>query len=83
MSQIDLWLEEKRKEWQADFLGLAQDVAPTIPTNRIALDECSRKHKRSLQNPSACGSAKASPAKFGAQAGNNAPLKFNQTVKIF
>ena len=28
MSQIDVWLEEKRKEWQADFLGLAQDVAP-------------------------------------------------------
>jgi len=28
MSQIDLWLEEKRTEWQADFLGLAQDVAP-------------------------------------------------------
>lgn len=28
MSQTDLWLEEKRKEWQADFLGLAQDVAP-------------------------------------------------------
>lgn len=27
MSQIDLWLQEKRKEWQADFLGLAQDVA--------------------------------------------------------
>ena len=27
MSQIDVWLEEKRKEWQADFLGLAQDVA--------------------------------------------------------
>lgn len=28
MSQMDVWLEEKRKEWQADFLGLAQDVAP-------------------------------------------------------
>ncbi len=28
MSQVDLWLEEKRKEWQADFLGLAQDIAP-------------------------------------------------------
>lgn len=28
MSQIDLWLEEKRGEWQAGFLGLAQDVAP-------------------------------------------------------
>lgn len=28
MSQIDEWLEGKRKEWQADFLGLAQDVAP-------------------------------------------------------
>lgn len=25
---MDVWLEEKRKEWQADFLGLAQDVAP-------------------------------------------------------
>ncbi|CZQ81509.1 GAF domain-containing protein [Trichococcus collinsii] len=28
MSQMDVWLEEQRKEWQADFLGLAQDVAP-------------------------------------------------------
>jgi nitrogen regulatory protein A len=28
MSQMDMWLEEQRKEWQADFLGLAQDVAP-------------------------------------------------------
>ena len=27
MSQIDLWLQEKRKEWQADCLGLAQGVA--------------------------------------------------------
>lgn len=28
MSQMDLWLEKKRTEWRADFLGLAQDVAP-------------------------------------------------------
>ncbi|WP_320165034.1 GAF domain-containing protein [uncultured Trichococcus sp.] len=28
MSQIDVWLQKKKKEWQADFLGLAQDVAP-------------------------------------------------------
>ena len=27
MSQIDVWLVEKRTEWQVDFLGLAQDVA--------------------------------------------------------
>ena len=35
MSQIDLWLEEKRKEWQADFLGLAQDVAPTFQQTEL------------------------------------------------
>ncbi|MFZ2371264.1 MAG: GAF domain-containing protein [Trichococcus flocculiformis] len=35
MSQIDLWLEERRKEWQADFLGLAQDVAPTFQQTEL------------------------------------------------
>ena len=35
MSQIDLWLEEKRKEWQADFLGLAQDVAPPFQQTEL------------------------------------------------
>ena len=35
MSQIDLWLEERRKEWQADFLGLAQDVAPPFQQTEL------------------------------------------------
>ena len=35
MSQIDLWLQEKRKEWQADFLGLAQDVAPAFQQTEL------------------------------------------------
>ena len=35
MSQIDLWLEERRKEWQVDFLGLAQDVAPPFQQTEL------------------------------------------------
>ena len=30
-----MWLEVKRKEWQADFLGLAQDVAPTFQQTEL------------------------------------------------